>query len=91
MKKMLVLILAVSLMFVSCSQGAYIEQNGSERWVRSYGLCGEPEEGIDYELNVGNAVISFFLLETVVVPIVWGLDEIYVPVRATDTHGTLVD
>ena len=80
MKKKIALMLMIASLFVSCTEGAFIEKNGEQVWVKSYGLNGKPEKGIEYEVNAMNAVVSIFCLETVLVPVVYVLDYIYVPV-----------
>jgi len=70
MKKLLLLI---TLMFtVSCTE--------STKHGECIGFDDEKDETLVYEISVSNAIIAAIFVETIIVPIVWGLDVAYCPV-----------
>jgi hypothetical protein len=71
MKKLL-MVLLISMTLIGCTERT------------SYGECIGFDEDEDptlkYKVDIGNAVISIILFETIIVPIIWALEEAKCPV-----------
>ena len=71
MKKLLLLVFALMLT-VGCTE----RTNFGE----CIGFDDNEELSLEYEISIKNAVISAIFVETIIVPIVWALDDAKCPV-----------
>jgi hypothetical protein len=78
MKKILILLIIFTL--IGCDSGAII----NDEYIPSYGLMSynEKRNDIIYGISIKNAIVTILFLETVIVPILYLLEYMYIPVEA---------
>lgn len=81
-KIVLVILISILILQMSgCTKERYIEVDGKTQVVSSYGLASldKKVDGVVYGFSIKNAVIAVLLSETIIVPVLWVCDYIYVP------------
>ena len=80
MKKIIacMLILVLSFTLIGCESGAIVDGT----FVKSYGLMSKEDKvaGVEYEISMLNTVWAIVAFETVIVPIIYLAEYMYVPV-----------
>jgi len=71
MKKLAIVVLA-SLFFVGCEN--------STTYGECIGFDDEEVKELKYEISIRNAVISAIFIESIVVPVIWALDDAKCPI-----------
>lgn len=92
MKKLFLLsALALSMLFTSCADSQkFTNENSTGETqtvkVESYGLFNQDDKiaGVDYQVCVGNVVLSVIFSETIVVPIILCGWHLWEPIEVTD-------
>lgn len=82
MKKIMILIVAL-LMLTSCAESQLLTVNGKATLVEPYGWANSGArkvDGVQYQTNLGNVVISIIFVETIFVPIWLTGWELFEPV-----------
>lgn len=74
-----VLILVFTFAMVGCESGANVDGT----FVKSYGLMSQDDKvaGVEYTISIWNAVVAILTFETVIVPIIYLAEYMYVPVK----------
>jgi hypothetical protein len=72
MKKILMLLVLVCVLFVSCSKEKKMVINGKETTVVPYGWANmsEKNDSVVYKVSVNDVIVSIIFSETIIVPIV---------------------
>lgn len=81
--------LAVALMFSSCAEKKTFKKCDGTSFVASpYGWANKEKqiEGVDYEINVPNLILSVIFCETIVCPVVLTAVELWEPVNYTEPN-----
>lgn len=72
----IILIVCMCLLTVSCAKNRSITINGNTTKISPYGLYAEffdksqKDPRIEYELSVGNVILSVIFSETIIVPVI---------------------
>lgn len=91
MKKVTLMMLAVALMLSSCAEKKTFKKCDGTSFVASpYGWANKEKQidGVDYEINVPNIILSVIFSETIVCPIVLTAVELWEPVNYTEPNTT---
>jgi hypothetical protein len=89
MKKVILMMLAVALMFSSCAEKKTFKKCDGTSFVASpYGWANKEKQidGVDYEINVPNIILSVIFSETIVCPVVLTAGELWEPVNYTEPN-----
>nr|DAK94901.1 MAG TPA: protein of unknown function (DUF4971) [Caudoviricetes sp.] len=91
MKKVTLMMLAVALMLSSCAEKKTFKKCDGTSFVASpYGWANKEKQidGVDYELNVPNIILSVIFSGTIVCPVVLTAVELWEPVNYTEPNTT---
>lgn len=91
MKKVTLMMLAVALMLSSCAEKKTFKKCDGTSFVASpYGWANKEKQidGVDYEINVPNLILSMIFSETIVCPLVLTGVELWEPVNYTEPNTT---
>lgn len=91
MKKVTLMMLAVALMLSSCAEKKTFKKCDGTSFVASpYGWANKQKQidGVDYEINVPNIILSVIFSETIVCPVVLTAVELWEPVNYTEPNTT---
>lgn len=91
MKKVTLMMLAVALMLSSCAEKKTFKKCDGTSFVASpYGWANKEKQidGVDYEINVPNIILSVIFSETIVCPVVLIAVELWEPVNYTEPNTT---
>lgn len=87
MKKFILLAAAFAIIFASCAENKRFKKaDGTEFTAKPYGWIDKEKaiDGVDYELCTGNILLSVFMSETIIVPILLTGLELWEPVSYTE-------
>ena len=91
MKKVTLIMLAVALMLSSCAEKKTFKKCDGTSFVASpYGWANKEKQidGVDYEINVPNIILSVIFSETIVCPLIITAFDVYEPVSYTEPKQT---
>ncbi|NCB03798.1 MAG: hypothetical protein EOM67_16825 [Spirochaetia bacterium] len=79
MKKILIVLLLI-LSLTGCDSGAIVH----DEYIPSYGLMSvdKKRDDVAYQISIKNAIITMLFSETIIVPILYLLEYVYIPVEA---------
>lgn len=91
MKKVTLAMLAVALIFSSCAEKKTFKKLDGTSFVASpYGWANKEKkiDGVEYEINKPNIILSAIFSETIVTPLVLTAVELWEPVSYTEPSAT---
>lgn len=84
MRKLLIYFIAVIILYSSCASNKEFKVDGETILVEPYGWANKDtryNENVLYEVNIGNVIWSFILVETIIIPVWLTGWELFEPIK----------